>query len=304
MKIVLLGQASFGQAVLEKFLSERQTVVGVFCPPDEHNKPEPLRIASESLGVPAFQFRRLRDEQAKAKFRSLDADICVMAYVTDIVPMEMLRVPTLGAIQYHPSLLPKHRGPSSMNWAIIAGETETGVSIFWPDEGLDTGDILLQRSVPIEPSDTLGSLYFNKLFPLGVEILAEALDMVGAGNAPKIAQDHSLATYEGWCTADDAVVDWTLPTRKIFDLIRGCDPRPGANIRFEDSRVSLFSASIVDSYPRSVPCEILDVDDEGFVVATSDGAIRVGRVKVEGEAKMLGGEWAKRVGLSKGSALA
>ena len=121
----------------------------------------------------------------------------------------MLDAPKLGTIQYHPSLLPKHRGPSSINWPIIQGETRTGITIFWPDEALDEGPILLQKEVAIGPHDTLGSLYFDHLFPMGVDAMVEAIDLVRAGKAPRIAQDDSQATYESWCRKADARIDWS-----------------------------------------------------------------------------------------------
>ena len=126
------------------------------------------------------------------QMRSLNADLCVMAYVTLLVPEPVLNAPRLGSIQYHPSLLPLHKGPSSINWPIIFGETKTGLSIFWPDEGLDTGPILLQKEVEIAPDDTLGSLYFNHLFPMGVAAMVEGVDLVRDGKAPRIEQDNTL----------------------------------------------------------------------------------------------------------------
>src|SRR6266853_154518 len=136
--------------------------------------------------------------------------------------------PAKGPIQYHPSLLPKYRGPSAINWPIIQGETETGLSIFWPDNGLDTGDVLLQKTTPIGFEDSLGSVYFDRLFPMGVDAMLESVDLVKAGKAPRIKQDESQATYEGRCTADNARIDWGKPWRQIHNLIRGCNPAPGA----------------------------------------------------------------------------
>ena len=139
-----------------------------------------------------------------------------MAYVTLLVPQPVLDAPKLGTIQYHPSLLPKHRGPSSINWPIIQGETETGITIFWPDEAFDEGPILLQKRVAIGPDDTLGSLYFNQLFPIGVDAMMEAIDLVRAGKAPRIEQDHAQATYESWCKKADARIDWSKPAAEVY----------------------------------------------------------------------------------------
>ena len=170
----------------------------------------------------------MRDREAVDAFKDLNADLCVMAFVTDIIPEAILEAPTRGTIQYHPSILPKHRGPSSINWPLIRGETRTGLTIFWPDKGLDTGPVLLQKEVDIDPDDTVGSLYFDKLFPLGVEAMVEAVILVRDGAAPRAAQDESQATYEGWCKAEDIVIDWSGPAAEVYNLIRGGDPSPGA----------------------------------------------------------------------------
>ena len=127
-----------------------------------------------------------------------------MAFVTLFVPEEFLNIPTHGSIQYHPSLLPAYRGASAINWPIIKGEKETGLSIFWPDNGLDTGDVLMQKKTPISDTDTLGTVYFDRLFPMGVEAMLEAVDLVKAGKAPRIKQDEAKATYEGRCGPDNA----------------------------------------------------------------------------------------------------
>ena len=184
-------------------------------------------------GSPSSQPATYRDPQVLDEFRALAPDLQVMAFVTLVVPEEFLRVPTHGTIQYHPSLLPKHRGRSSINWPIIMGETETGLSIFWPDGGLDTGDVLLQKTTPIGPDDTLGTVYFERLFPMGVAALLEAVDLVKAGTAPRITQDEERATYEGPCERVNARIDWGKPWRQIHDLVRGCDPAPGAWTTYE-----------------------------------------------------------------------
>ena len=155
------------------------------------------------------------------EFRALKPDLQVMAFVTLFVPEEFLNIPTHGSIQYHPSLLPAYRGASAINWPIILGEKETGLSIFWPDNGLDTGDVLLQKKTPIAATDTLGTVYFDRLFPMGVEAMLESVDLVKAGKAPRIKQDESKATYEGRCTAENGHIDWA----QVVAADRSADPR-------------------------------------------------------------------------------
>ena len=154
--------------MLERLLERGEDVVGVFCAPDREGRPtDPLKEVALERGLPVHQPTSWKTDEALALMRSFEPDLCVMAYVTLLVPQRVLDAPKLGTIQYHPSLLPKHRGPSSINWPIIQGESRTGITIFWPDEALDEGPILLQKEVAIGPHDTLGSLYFDQLFPLG-----------------------------------------------------------------------------------------------------------------------------------------
>ncbi|HEX7928567.1 MAG TPA: formyltransferase family protein, partial [bacterium] len=208
MRIVVHGQQAFGKAVLEALLNRGDNVVAVYCAPEkEGQKVDPLKEFALSKGLPVHQPKGWRKPgETWDQFKALKADLCVMAYVTLFVPEEVLNMPTHGTIQYHPSLLPLHRGPSSINWPIIWGAKKTGLTIFWPDNGLDTGPVLLQKEVPIKDTDTLGSLYFDQLFPMGVAAMLEGVDMVKAGKKPRVVQDETKATYEGWCKAEHAEV--------------------------------------------------------------------------------------------------
>src|SRR2546430_1563465 len=209
MRIVVHGQQAFGKAVLEALLKRGDEVIAVYAAPEKPGqKIDPLKEAALAAGLPVHQPVSYRKPEVWEQFRALAPDLQVMAYVTLFVPEEFLKIPSQGSIQYHPSLLPKFRGPSSINWPIIKGETETGLSVFWPDNGLDTGAILLQKTTPIGPDDSLGSVYFDRLFPMGVEAMLEAVDLVKGGKAPRIAQDHTKASYEGWCVAENAHIDW------------------------------------------------------------------------------------------------
>src|SRR5436853_4669859 len=202
MRIVVHGQQAFGKAVLEALIKRGENIVGVYVAPEKEGaRADPLKEAALAAKLPVFQPASYRKPEVWEEFKSLKPDLQVMAFVTLFVPEDFLNIPTHGSIQYHPSLLPKYRGPSAINWPIIQGETETGLSIFWPDNGLDTGEVLLQKKTPISPDDSLGSVYFDRLFPMGGEAMLESVDLVKAGNAPRIKQDDSKATYEGRCTA-------------------------------------------------------------------------------------------------------
>lgn len=301
MRIALIGQSAFGEAVLKALVERGEDVVAVFCPPDSEGRPpDPIKVAAEEHRVPVHQFGRMRDASAIAAFEGLSAELGVMAYVTDIVPDEILEAPALGTIQYHPSLLPKHRGPSSINWAIIQGDARTGLTVFWPDKGLDTGPVLLQKEVEIGPADTTGSLYFDRLFPLGVEAIVEAVAMVREGTAPKIEQDHTAATYESWCQASDVVIDWGLPVRDLHNLVRGADPSPGSGTTFKGEEVRFFRVGKSDEDTGRPAGEVIAIDGGGFTVAAPGGSLTVGRVKPAGAKKLAAAEWAAAVGLKPG----
>ena len=302
MRIAMIGQAAFAESVLDALVQRGETVVAVFCPPDIEGRPvDPLKKATEGHGVPVFQYGRMRNKEAIEAFGSLSADLCVMAFVTDIIPEAILNAPTRGTIQYHPSLLPKHRGPSSINWPIIQGETSTGLTIFWPDKGLDTGPVLLQKEFGIDPDDTVGSLYFDKLFPAGVDAILESIDMVRNGTAPSVTQDESLATYEGWCRADDVVIDWSRPASDIYNLIRGSDPSPGARTTFGGKKVRLYRAELRDARSAKEAGEVTEVTAAAFGISASGGTIFVHRVQPEGSGKIMAPDWTESVGLRPGS---
>ncbi len=302
MRIVVHGQQAFGKAVLEKLLERGENVVGVFCAPDKEGRPtDPLQELALEKGLPLHQPASWKTPEAEELMRSFSPDLCVMAYVTLFVPQPVLDIPEKGTIQYHPSLLPLHRGPSSINWPIIMGRKETGLTIFWPDEGLDEGPVLLQKTVTIGPDDTLGTLYFNQLFPMGVDAMVEAVDLVRDGKAPSIDQDHSKATYESWCRKADAEIDWSKPVDTVHNLIRGTNPQPGAWTTVDGNELKIFDCQKVEG--SGEPGSVIAVDGEGFTVAADGGAIRVTRVRPHDDKKIAAGDYAAKAGLAVGARL-
>src|SRR5437899_7498367 len=200
MRIVVHGQQAFGKAVLEALRKRGDDVVAVYVAPEKEGaKVDPLKQAALAAKLPVHQPASYRKPEVWEEFKALKPDLQVMAFVTLFVPEEFLNIPTKGTIQYHPSLLPAYRGPSAITWPIIKGASDAGLPIFWPDNGLDTGDVLLQKKTHIGPDDSLGSVYFDRLFPMGVEAMVEAVDLVKAGKAPRSKQDHAQATYQGPC---------------------------------------------------------------------------------------------------------
>jgi methionyl-tRNA formyltransferase len=282
MRITIMGQAAFGAKVLETLADRGEQVIAAWLPQGKAGaKPDPLQSAAEQRGIPAYRPEGYKSPETLRTFRALNADLMIMAFVTDIIPQTLIEAPLRGAICYHPSLLPRHRGGSAINWAVIMGDRETGLSIFWADAGIDTGPVLLQKRVPIGPEDTTGSLYFNRLFPLGVEAIAESVDLIKAGRAPRLVQDERLATYEPLCNDRVAGIDWGLSAEEIHNLIRGCDPQPGAYSYHNGEKVRFFEAHRSDTAPSGRPGEITATDGSGFTVAAGKGAIRIGKVRTE-----------------------
>jgi methionyl-tRNA formyltransferase len=303
MKVALIGSQDFGKAALDAFLERGDEVVAVFCPPDnpKATKPEILKEATLAKGLVPLQFASLKSPEAADAMRNSGADICVMAYVLQFVPQELAKIPRLGTIQYHPSLLPKYRGPSAINWAIALGETKTGLTIFRPSDGLDEGEVILQKEVAIGANDTLGSVYFDHLFPLGVQALLEAADLVAAGKHQEVVQDEALANYEGWFDQAAARIHWSSHITQIHNLIRACNPAPGAWTMVGEQKVQIYDVKkhITATYGavKGKPGQITAIASESFFVACHGGQIEV--LKAKGSAgKVNGAELAKSLGLT------
>lgn len=294
MRVAIIGQQDFGKATLEAFMARGDQVTAVFCAP-EKGRPDPLRLAGETMGVPVHQFAKLSDPEAQGSLRDARADIGVMAYVTQLVPQTFCSIPKFGTIQFHPSLLPLHRGASSMSWSIILGRTETGFSIFRPTDGLDEGPVILTRSVPIEPEDTLGSLYFGKIFPLGVAGLIEAADLVAAGRAPALAQYEPAAGYEGIIREAESQIHWASHVDMTYNLIRGCNPAPGAWTTHDGRKLFLFecgkrAARTFGEVKGRKIGEVAAGSGSSLTVYAQGGFIEVNRVRWDGGKKMAAAE--------------
>ena len=302
MRIIVNGQQAFGQAVLEALLQRGEEIIGVYCAPDKEGRPvDPLKTYALEQGLPLFQPKSFKKPEVWEQIRDLKPDLGVMAYVTLFVPEEALNIPTYGTIQYHPSLLPDHKGPSSINWPIIFGKKRTGLSIFWPDNGLDTGPILLQKEVDIGPDDTLGSVYFDHLFPMGVAAMLEAVDLVKANKAPKIPQDPNAGSYEGWCRPENAEIDWTKPAQDVHNLIRGTNPQPGAWTTHNGATLQIFDSTLASQSGK--PGTVLAINDNSITVAAQSNSVLIKRVRPKGDKKISASEFAAQNGLSIGDKL-
>lgn len=300
MRIILIGQAAFAEKTLDKLISKGEEVVAVYCPPDTPGgKPDPVKQKALQLGIPVRQHQSLKSPQVREEFVALNADLAILAFVSYIVPPQVFSVPRLGSICFHPSLLPKYRGASAINWSLIKDETVTGLTLFWVDKGIDTGPVLLQKEVKVEPDDTTGSLYFNKIFPLGIEAISEAVDLIKAGNPPRIVQDESKATYDPPCTDEHAKIDWSKPAQEVYNLIRACDPQPGAHTTWQGKMVRVFDARLEKGANSPAAGQVTGIGGEEITVALNGGALTVKRMRGEG-AKISGTEFAKQVDLKVG----
>jgi methionyl-tRNA formyltransferase len=307
-RIAIIGQRDFGKAVLDAFVERGDVVAGVFCAPEKPGSPpDPLRLGAEQRNIPLYQLKSLKTEEARETLRALDTELGVMAYVLQFVPQEFANIPRHGMIQFHPSLLPLYRGPSSINWPIIHGDTRTGLTIFRPTDGLDEGPIVLQKETPIGPDDTLGSVYFDRLFPMGIAALQEAADLVVRGVAAGTVQDESQASYEGWCRDPEARINWHNHLDLIYNLIRGCDPAPAAWTTFKGKKLQLHAAR---KHPARTFGQVKGnigtvtaIGEQSIFVTAQGGQIEVSKLRFEGGKKMPAPQACGEAGLIVGAVL-
>ena len=291
MRIVINGQQAFGKACLESILNEgKDEVVAVYTAPDVDGKPiDPIKKSALDAGLEVRQPSDFESPEVLQELRYWNADLMLLAYVTIFVPEQARNIPKNGTICFHPSLLPLHRGPSSINWPIIWGANKTGLTIFWPDDGLDEGEVLLQKEVDILPDDTLGTVYFDKIFPLGVSATLEAIDLIRSGKAPKIPQDETKATYESWCRRANAEIDWSRSANEVYNLIRGCNPQPGAWTTYNGEEVQIFDCELTVGSGRFG--RVCAIDDTSFTINSGLGGIRISRVRLGKSGKIKSAEF-------------
>ena len=279
LRIVLVGQAAFGEKTLERLARDHE-VVAVYAPPDVPGaKIDPLKAKALDLGIDVYPTKSMKSDEVHAQFARHRADLGVLAFVTVIIPERIIALPRLGTLCFHPSLLPRYRGGSAINWQIIRGESRGGLTIFWTDAGIDTGPILLQKEVAIGPDDTVGSLYFEKIFPLGIEAIVEAVRLVSEERAPRIPQDESLASYDPLCRDPQVAIDWSRPAREVYDLVRGADPQPGAWAIHRGDRIRFYDCRLGPP-GEGEPGRVSAVADETAEVTLAGGRLVVKRVRL------------------------
>lgn len=300
MRLIVMGQQAFGKDVLAKLLDAgTDEVVAVYCEPDKEGKPvDPIKELAVEKGLPVYQPANFDDQEALDTLASHNADLMIMAFVNVFVPEAARDTPTHGSICFHPSLLPLHRGPSAVNWPIIMGATKSGYSWFYPSDGLDEGDSLLQWECPIDPDDTVIQLYFNKIYPHAVDSVLTVCDLFRSGKPPRIVPDESQATYERRCNKNHARVNWHAPVKQVYNLIRGTNPAPGAWTTFNGAELGIFDSALVPG--DGISGRVREISEDGISIQCVGGRILVKRVRPAGGAKQPASEWAASVGLKPG----
>ncbi|XP_071188925.1 mitochondrial 10-formyltetrahydrofolate dehydrogenase-like [Salvelinus alpinus] len=280
LRLALIGQSLFGQEVYTNLRKQGHRVVGVFTVPDRDGKADPLAVVAEKDGTPVFKFPRWRVKgkpipEVVEAYKAVGAELNVMPFCSQFIPMNVIDHPAHGSIIYHPSILPLHRGASAINWTLIQGDKKAGFSIFWADDGLDTGPILLQRECPVEPNDTVDSLYNRFLFPEGIKAMVESVQLIADGKAPRVPQTEEGASYEGIQKKSNSKVNLAQPAEAIHNWIRGHDKVPGAWAVIDGQTVTLYGSSMLgESVPAGQSLEIEGASQPGVV--TKNGLVLYG----------------------------
>lgn len=300
MRILFIGQAPFGAESLETLVSQGENIVGVVTIPDvpQQKYVNPVKAFAEKHGIPLYQSTYLKTNEAISWVKKLNPDLLVLAFVTSFVPKEMIDCAPLGGINYHPSLLPQYRGGSAINWAVINGEKETGVTIHFINEGVDTGPILVQEKVAIDPDDTVKSIYFNKLYPLGIKMIGEAVTTIKNGLANPVIQDESRASFQPVITPEDARIDWQRSVSELYNLIRGTNPAPGALTSIKGESCKLFDAS--SSKGSGTAGSVVSIDNDSVAIAVHDGILNVKVFQPAGGKKISAAEFVEKFNLHVG----
>lgn len=300
MRLIVMGQQAFGKDVLAK-LKDTGTdeIVAIYCEPDRDGKPvDPVKEFGTEHGIPVEQPANFDDQGTLDTLARYNADLMVMAFVNVFVPEAARETPKQGSICFHPSLLPKYRGPSAVNWPIIMGDTKSGFSWFYPSDGLDEGDSLLQWECDLGPDDTVINLYFKKIYPVAVDSVLEVCDLFRSGKPPRIVPDEAQASYERRCTTRHSQISWHRPVGQVYNLIRGTNPAPGAWTTLNGAKLGIFDCAPIPG--DGISGRVRAITDDGIEVQCVGGRICVKRVRPEGEGKIAAAEWAASAGLKPG----
>jgi len=290
-RIIFMGTPDFSVPALQALIDGPDEVVAVVSQPDRPKgrgkkmAATPTKVAAEAAGIPILQPTKIKTKAFAETLRSFNPDLIIVAAYGRILPSSILDLPPLGCINIHGSLLPRHRGAAPIQWAILAGDSEAGVTIMQMDVGMDTGAMLLPAAIPVTDEETAGGL-FDKLSNLGGTALLQALDLLRADKLPPIEQDHSLATEAPPLKKEDGCIDWNKSAREIHCLIRGMDPWPTAYSFLDGKRFRFFSPLVSESVSSQSPGSIVQADKNGLLLATGEGTLLVREIQPEGKKRM------------------
>ena len=292
MRIVFMGTPDFAVPSLQGLIDDGHEILAVYTQPDKPVgrkqvlTPPPVKALALEHGLPVYQPTKMRDGTVAAQLRELAPDLIAVVAYGRILPKEILEIPPYGCINVHGSLLPKYRGAGPIQWSVINGETETGITTMYMGGGLDTGDMLLVQRTPIDPEETAGEL-FDRLAPMGADCLKKTVRALEEKRITPVKQDEQKATYAPMLDKTMAELDFTRPASELHNLIRGLNPWPVAHTRYGDKKLKVFSARVENG--TGEPGTVLDA--EQFVIACGEGALRFTEVQLEGSRRMTAEEF-------------
>lgn len=306
MKIIFMGTPDFAAASLEALIDSRHEIQAVVTQPDKPKgrkgelTPSPVKVVAEGKGIKVYQPLKVRDEEFVKTLRAYNPDVMVVVAFGQIIPLSILKMPKYGCVNIHGSLLPKYRGAAPIQWAVLDGEKETGITTILMDEGIDTGDILLKKTIKIDTDETSGSL-FDKLMALGAKAILETLDELEKGSLTPTKQGESPTAYAKMLTKAMGLIDFIKSAKELDCFVRGMDPWPSAYTLLSGKTLKLWKVRAVDGSGKAG--SVIGIDKDSFTIACGEGAIEVLEVQLEGKKRMSSGDFLKGSSLNIGQEL-
>ncbi len=306
MKIIFMGTPDFAAASLEALIASRHEIQAVVTQPDKPKgrkgelTPSPVKVVAEGKGIKVYQPLKVRDEEFVKTLRAYNPDVMVVVAFGQIIPLSILKMPKYGCVNIHGSLLPKYRGAAPIQWAVLDGEKETGITTILMDEGIDTGDILLKKTIQIDTDETSGSL-FDKLMALGAKAILETLDELEKGSLTPTKQGESPTAYAKMLTKAMGLIDFTKSAKELDCFVRGMDPWPSAYTLLAGKTLKLWKVRVVEGGGKAG--SVIEIGKESFTIACGEGAIEVLEVQLEGKKRMSAGDFLKGSSLNIGQEL-
>ncbi len=306
MKIIFMGTPDFAAASLEALIASRHEIQAVVTQPDKPKgrkgelTPSPVKVIAKREGIKVYQPLKVRDEEFVKTLRAYNPDVMVVVAFGQIIPLSILKMPKYGCVNIHGSLLPKYRGAAPIQWAVLDGEKETGITTILMDEGIDTGDILLKKTIQIDADETSGSL-FDKLMALGAKTILETLDELEKGNLTPTKQGESPTAYAKMLTKAMGLIDFTKSAKELDCFVRGMNPWPSAYTLLAGKTLKLWKVRAVEGGGKAG--SVIEIGKESFTIACGEGAIEVLEVQLEGKKRMSAGDFLKGSTLNIGQEL-